>query len=594
VLFRSNSVATSPDGITWTTRTTPATGNWYSVAYGKGLYVAVHDGGGVMTSSDAITWTTGSAPAQSWTSVAYGNGRFVATAYGGANRVMTSTNGINWTLETPPTVTDWGARVMYANDQFLAVGSTGGIMRGTCGGDSCFNPAGAAGEMAYNDTRRVLQWCDGTSWHAAGPDNIGGPTGGCSNPAGTAGAVIYNADFRVAQYCDGGTWRSVGAVCESYNCGLVHHWKLDETTLTNGSPILDSAGNAHGTVVGTLTSAAGKNGTGIVIDANNEYVNTSILSALSGKTQFTLSAWLKRTAAGSIVFVGSHDNVAANNPGPAYVDLWNDNSAYWGIGNDSTGSFDEAAFAGSGTNWYHVAVVYDGTQTGNNNRLRSYLNGAPVSPAFTGTIPAISSSAALPFRMGQSNASIYSRGTIDDVRIYNRPLSASDVAALYAATSDPCIVASPPIGAVCTDGSVYAGLSPDGNKKMYISTAAVLANVTWGSSGTARGTTSSVTGLANTNTLAAFGAVAHPAAHGCWDLTANGKSDWYLPAGGEQNVLLASHAALNSVWGATGWAWSSTEANATQAYERNFGTQGTDPAANKVDSDVLVCVRRDP
>jgi len=86
---------TSPDGITWTIRTSAADNNWYGVTYGNGLFVAVADtgvGNRVMTSPDGITWTIRTSAADNnWYSVTYGNGLFVAVAYSGVgNRVMTS------------------------------------------------------------------------------------------------------------------------------------------------------------------------------------------------------------------------------------------------------------------------------------------------------------------------------------------------------------------------------------------------------------------------------------------------------------------------------------------------------------------------
>ena len=53
---------TSPDGITWTIRETPADNAWLGVTWGNDLFVAVAAGGGnitsrVMTSPDGITWT---------------------------------------------------------------------------------------------------------------------------------------------------------------------------------------------------------------------------------------------------------------------------------------------------------------------------------------------------------------------------------------------------------------------------------------------------------------------------------------------------------------------------------------------------------
>jgi len=90
-----NQVMTSPNGITWTSQTTPIDNQWFSVTYGAGLFVAVsNDGTGnqVMTSPNGITWTSQTTPVNNrWLSVTYGNGLFVAVSSNGApNQVMTS------------------------------------------------------------------------------------------------------------------------------------------------------------------------------------------------------------------------------------------------------------------------------------------------------------------------------------------------------------------------------------------------------------------------------------------------------------------------------------------------------------------------
>ena len=85
---------TSPDGITWTSRTAAADNYWSSVTYANGLFVAVSTiefgniNNRVMTSPDGITWTSRTAAADDyWASVTYANGLFVAT---GGSQVMTS------------------------------------------------------------------------------------------------------------------------------------------------------------------------------------------------------------------------------------------------------------------------------------------------------------------------------------------------------------------------------------------------------------------------------------------------------------------------------------------------------------------------
>jgi len=121
----TDNIATSPDGITWTSRTGPDTNKRTDVTYGDGLYVAVSDEGHpnqVITSADGITWTQRTTPVDGeWYGVTYGNGIFVAVASAGStgNRVMTSPDGINWTIRTTPADLYWRS-VNYGNGLFLA------------------------------------------------------------------------------------------------------------------------------------------------------------------------------------------------------------------------------------------------------------------------------------------------------------------------------------------------------------------------------------------------------------------------------------------------------------------------------------------
>jgi hypothetical protein len=122
-------ISTSPDGITWTSRTNPVSNGWF-VTYGNGIYVAVAGSGTgnrAMRSLDGINWATSSTVGldNQWTSVTYGNGLFVAVSPDGAgNRVMTSPDGITWTGRTSAADNSWNS-VTYGNGLFVAVGYTG-------------------------------------------------------------------------------------------------------------------------------------------------------------------------------------------------------------------------------------------------------------------------------------------------------------------------------------------------------------------------------------------------------------------------------------------------------------------------------------
>ncbi len=124
-------------------------------------------------------------------------------------------------------------------------------------------------------------------------------------------------------------------------------------------------------------------------------------------------------------------------------------------------------------------------------------------------------------------------------------------------------VALAEIGTVCSDGSVYAGISPDGNVNMYITRCdagmawdganctGTAANKPWnngnGSNNVVTSATSSVSGASNTPMIIAIdsdsgtgGTQPHVAAQACADLTDHGNTDWYLPASSEMQVIYAN------------------------------------------------------
>lgn len=119
------------------------------------------------------------------------------------------------------------------------------------------------------------------------------------------------------------------------------------------------------------------------------------------------------------------------------------------------------------------------------------------------------------------------------------------------AAPDAC-AGSPAVGTVCGNGSVYAGLSPDGNVPMY-TTPADAGQMAWNNnnnswlSWTATGQSSTVTGEANTLALIGIdsdsvtpGTQPHLAAQYCNNLVAHGHNDWYVPARDELAVLYAN------------------------------------------------------
>ena len=146
----SNRAATSPDGITWTNRTLPAATYWSSVTWAPqlGLFCAVAGGGypngGSVTTSvaatspDGITWTSRTLPAvRGWTSVCWSPqlGLFCAIA-AAANDVATSPDGSTWTFRSTvlPGVLQWSS--VTWSPQLGLFCAVAGIVAGKGGGGS--------------------------------------------------------------------------------------------------------------------------------------------------------------------------------------------------------------------------------------------------------------------------------------------------------------------------------------------------------------------------------------------------------------------------------------------------------------------------
>jgi len=118
-------------------------------------------------------------------------------------------------------------------------------------------------------------------------------------------------------------------------------------------------------------------------------------------------------------------------------------------------------------------------------------------------------------------------------------------------------------------GGIYAGAirGAEGQPDRHIVVAAAdLGEFAWGDHGKdAPGATSDLDGAANTRTLVAEGD--HPAAHACVEFSADGHSDFYLPA---RRELALAAANVPEVFAKEGWYWSSTQASRHYAFAQYF------------------------
>lgn len=90
----------SPDGVTWTTRTSGTTVTLHDITYGDGRYVAVGQGGKILVSDDGVVWTNAASPSsRDLLAVVHHIDRFYAVGgdYSAGAETLESMDGSTWT-----------------------------------------------------------------------------------------------------------------------------------------------------------------------------------------------------------------------------------------------------------------------------------------------------------------------------------------------------------------------------------------------------------------------------------------------------------------------------------------------------------------
>jgi hypothetical protein len=118
--FTSTAVVSTNNGASWTAVTLPS-GEWVSVAFGDGEFVAVTNTG-FASSTNGTTWAAGTLPVgNQWSSVAFGDGEFVVSAES-TGEVALSANGTTWSsAAVPNATTDNPVMIAFGNGQFVEV-----------------------------------------------------------------------------------------------------------------------------------------------------------------------------------------------------------------------------------------------------------------------------------------------------------------------------------------------------------------------------------------------------------------------------------------------------------------------------------------
>ncbi|MEP7247365.1 MAG: LamG-like jellyroll fold domain-containing protein, partial [Gammaproteobacteria bacterium] len=214
--------------------------------------------------------------------------------------------------------------------------------------------------------------------------------------------------------------------------GPVGYWKFDEAA---GTAPQDSSGNAnHCTASPAPAWTTGRINGALSFDGVDDTLTCGSGSTLGTLTQMTVSAWVNLTSLGEGSLGRLLQKGTGGNP-----------TAGWRLVTQGTNQLEFAVdFATAdldrisainvipvNTNtWAHVLVTWDGTTLGTG--IKIYVNGAEVGYASTDNASgARNSDTAAVLRIGNIDTGTRTtNGKIDDVRVYNRVLSLTEIQAL--------------------------------------------------------------------------------------------------------------------------------------------------------------------
>lgn len=215
----------------------------------------------------------------------------------------------------------------------------------------------------------------------------------------------------------------------NFPTGAIAYYKLETTS------ILDSVNGYNGVNAGGEV-VAGKIDNGIYLDGLLDYVNLdALVTPLASTTQGTWSCWVKPTAAipastQMIIAFGDTDansfiTMQIDNAGKLRFMVRNSGTNQWSVLTDS------AVFSTGG--WTHTCVAMDGVEG------KIYIDGVFIAQTFDITTDKTQffnniaglDNGRLGVREHNNSASKYFDGTIDELGIWTRALSATEISNLY-------------------------------------------------------------------------------------------------------------------------------------------------------------------
>jgi uncharacterized protein (TIGR02145 family) len=254
------------------------------------------------------------------------------------------------------------------------------------------------------------------------------------------------ADYNAGKSGAGGSGKSASFGNKTQDWmsnGLVGYWKMDEAT-GSGAILTDSSGNGNngtaklyggGNTATDSAHLAGKYGNGFSFDGGDDRLEGGDVMDM-GTNDMTISAWIKTNGAptsANYTIVSKSIAAVQDYRYRVIIDKDSGTAGMFMQGNTPGSDVDFYGSKNVSDNaWHFVTYVFD-----RDANASIYVDGAYDTSAVISQWNGLNMNSTNPFRIGAYtaadgvSASMFFKGSIDEVRVYSRALSPKEVSDLY-------------------------------------------------------------------------------------------------------------------------------------------------------------------
>ncbi len=256
---------------------------------------------------------------------------------------------------------------------------------------------------------------------------IDGSEARCDGDNGAQLVTVNETEMTLEFWSIGTQFNNEPQLIDSYtfSYNLISHLKMDEG---NGTTLVDAStfGNSAD-IIGNPKWVYGVFGQALKLDGIIDYAVIPDDATVDLSNAVTLAAWIKPEVGGTQNIIKKVDGLSGyelflSSNSPDIVSVQLNGSTDYKISSTTT-------FPTDGT-WMHVAATFDGTVT------KLYINGVQEGGTLQGPNSILSNNVGLGLG-SDHNGNDKFIGTLDDVRVYNRALDATEIIGLATAPPAP-------------------------------------------------------------------------------------------------------------------------------------------------------------